>query len=356
MKNVKRYRRALEKEGNTAEAAKFDFLPVSFVLPSEYSMFVEEFKRNPGSTFIAKPIGRAQGRGIFLFNRLSQISDWKKDAKWKADGQQQQESYIAQRYIDRPYLIGGKKSDVRLYVLVVNYSPLQIYLHRGGFARFSGFRYSNNDISNNFVHLTNVAIQKTHEDYVASAGCKWMLRDVRLYLESRHGSDAVAQLFYDIQMLIVRSLICVQKTIINQKNSFELYGYDILFDADLKPWLIEVNASPSLSAENKPDYDMKYGMLDDMVSVLNIEKDIGPLEEQVGGFDLIWNNGPVRNERTGAVNSFLGTFNDREANLKRIRKAWAIEQQKQKLREEQEAQQARASTTTSSRIRPGSRQ
>lgn len=55
------------------------------MLPSEYGMFVEEFKRSPGAVWIMKPIGRAQGRGIFLFNKLSQISDWKKDHRWKAD-------------------------------------------------------------------------------------------------------------------------------------------------------------------------------------------------------------------------------------------------------------------------------
>ena len=35
-------------------------------------MFVEEFKRS-GGTWIMKPIGAAQGKGIFLFNKLSQV-------------------------------------------------------------------------------------------------------------------------------------------------------------------------------------------------------------------------------------------------------------------------------------------
>jgi tubulin polyglutamylase TTLL9 len=34
-------------------------------------MLVEEFK-SAGGTWIMKPIGRAQGQGIFLFNKLSQ--------------------------------------------------------------------------------------------------------------------------------------------------------------------------------------------------------------------------------------------------------------------------------------------
>lgn len=55
-----------------SEAAQYNFFPQTFVVPSEYRMFVEEFKRS-GGTWIMKPIGRAQGTGIFLFNKLSQV-------------------------------------------------------------------------------------------------------------------------------------------------------------------------------------------------------------------------------------------------------------------------------------------
>jgi tubulin polyglutamylase TTLL9 len=32
-----------------------------------------------------KKIAKAQGKGIFLFNKLTQISQWKNDFRWKPD-------------------------------------------------------------------------------------------------------------------------------------------------------------------------------------------------------------------------------------------------------------------------------
>lgn len=58
---------------------RYDFIPQSYILPGDYALFVEEFKRYPGTVWIMKPTGRAQGKGIFLFNKLSQISQWKSE-------------------------------------------------------------------------------------------------------------------------------------------------------------------------------------------------------------------------------------------------------------------------------------
>jgi tubulin polyglutamylase TTLL9 len=173
-----------------------------------------------------------------------------------------------------PLLIGGKKFDLRIYVLVTQYQPLTVYLYREGFGRFTHQRYSSNldDLSNTFMHLTNVAIQKTSEKYDDKLGGKWDLRGMKLFLMSKYGADKVNEAYILINDLIIKSLLSVQRTIMNDKHCFELYGFDVLLDDNLKPWLIEINASPSMTANTPTDYETKLGLLEDVFTVLDLER------------------------------------------------------------------------------------
>ncbi|CAL8090222.1 unnamed protein product [Calicophoron daubneyi] len=55
-----------------------------------------------------------------------------------------------------------------------------------------------------------------------------------------------------------------------QSSFFEILGFDILLDDNLKPWLLEVNRSPSFNGDQELDRRVKHGLLTDTLRLLNI--------------------------------------------------------------------------------------
>jgi Tubulin-tyrosine ligase family len=54
-----------------------------------------------------------------------------------------------------------------------------------------------------------------------------------------------------------------------QVNSFELFGVDVIIDKDLKPWLLEVNSSPSLAFSTPLDLQIKSELVADVIRLVD---------------------------------------------------------------------------------------
>jgi len=294
-KNVKRYRKDLRKQGY--DDSRLDFVPRTFILPQDYSLFLEEHKKGSVGTWIFKPHGRAQGRGIFLINKLSQIKRLAPRGSSNSD-RNPLDTYIICEYLSRPLLIGGRKFDLRVYVVVASYRPLVAYISRAGFARFCNVKYSNEvaELRNNEMHLTNVAVQKVGDQYNAAHGNKWPMSELLNHLEATRGALAARKLKEDMDFLVVHSLKAVQSVMISDKHCYEMYGYDIMVDEDLKPWLLEANASPSLSTTTPDDKALKMRVINDTLRVVsptdwsNIDtRRTKAFPDRVGCLDLLYN-------------------------------------------------------------------
>jgi hypothetical protein len=205
----------------------------------------------------------SRGRGIFLVDDLCDV----------AYG----EAYVVQKYLDRPLLVDGHKFDLRLYVLVTSFAPVEAFLYSEGFARFSSERYSLADARNLRVHLTNYSVQKAAGGATpaplaglgaaAAGGSKCSL--AHLWAVLRRRNVDVPALWARIADVVRRSLFAVHDVIGHQPNSFELLGYDIMIDAALRPWLIEVNSSPSLETDHPVDDAIKVRLVRDIAALLD---------------------------------------------------------------------------------------
>uniref|UniRef100_A0AAQ5XS47 Tubulin--tyrosine ligase-like protein 5 n=1 Tax=Amphiprion ocellaris TaxID=80972 RepID=A0AAQ5XS47_AMPOC len=246
----------------------FHIVPQTFVLPSEYQEFCSCFAKDKGP-WIIKPVASSRGRGIYLVSNPNQIS--------------MEENILVSRYISNPLLIDEFKFDVRLYVLVTSYDPVLIYVYEEGLARFATVKYdrTSKNIKNTFMHLTNYSVNKKSSDYVScddpeveDYGNKWSMSAVLRYLK-QEGKDTTL-LMRQIEDLIIKAVLSAELQIAtackmfvpHKTNCFELYGFDVLIDSNLKPWLLEVNLSPSLACDAPLDLKIKASMIADMLSLV----------------------------------------------------------------------------------------
>ena len=60
----------------------------------------------------------------------------------------------------------------------------------------------------------------------------------------------------------------------DMKNNctFQLFGFDIILDSKLKPYILEINAKPSMTPYNNKDLIYKSKIIEDIFNILKIIK------------------------------------------------------------------------------------
>jgi hypothetical protein len=177
---------------------------------------------------------------------------------------------IIQRYIPRPLLLGGRKFDIRCYMLIASTKPYLV-LFRGGYVRRSLTQYSEDDLSDRFAHLTNAAVQKKHADYEKmKEDSIWSMDTLQSHLES--SGEVTKGWVQDVltpQLRRVCSEVfhAAKPKLQRRRGFFELLGVDFLVDADLRPWLLEVNTNPALWVSSQVQKAVIPPLVRDTVSV-----------------------------------------------------------------------------------------
>lgn len=51
---------------------------------------------------------------------------------------------------------------------------------------------------------------------------------------------------------------------------FEILGFDVMIDEKLKPWILEVNHTPSFTTDSPLDFKIKKNLIHDTIKLLNL--------------------------------------------------------------------------------------
>ncbi|CAK1545624.1 unnamed protein product [Leptosia nina] len=273
--------RNLQKLCNKFGVNEFGIMPKTYVLPHDLKLLKHEWEKYAANNerWIIKPPASARGTGIKVVSRWAQIP--------------KKRPVVVQRYVSKPYLINGSKFDLRLYVLVTSVHPLRIYLYKDGLARFASVKYNSEltSLNDRYMHLTNYSINRLsknytpNEDFAACEGHKWTLQTLFQYLKTDKNVDTEA-LWTSIKDLVIKTIISgeasisslTKANITSRYNCYELFGIDVLLDEDLKPWLLEVNISPSLHSASPLDIHVKGPLVS---TVLNIAQFQVPIKTNI---------------------------------------------------------------------------
>ena len=257
-----------------------DFFPVSFQLPKEKTAFeelhekmVQEKLKNPGGEAIMwvlkDPVGD-RGEGVRVISGPQGIPSIARN-------------FIVQQYIGNPYLINGYKFTIRAYGLITSFDPLRLYVFRNGFVHMATDKYdpSPENIGNKYMHLTNPDINKHRPNHPYAQDPRpwyWSLDEYLTHVKKSGGDPEM--FFQRLKLMVAKAVLSAAHKFVQKAhdhvqyrgNCFEIFGLDVLVDRDLKPWIVEVNPDPDMSAgKNFPLAEkVKIDMLRQSLNIVGV--------------------------------------------------------------------------------------
>ena len=111
-------------------------------------------------------------------------------------------------------------------------------------------------MTNNFIHLTNYSVNKTNTEFIYNEnpgeyeGHKWSLRTLWKYFDEVLNIDW-RPVWEKTKDICIKTMLCghthmreqFHKQVPSEYSCYKLFGFDIFFDENLKPWLLEVGTN-----------------------------------------------------------------------------------------------------------------
>lgn len=259
-----------------------ELMPNSYILDDKDDM--ERLKRDFKGIYIMKKNIQRQ-EGLKITDSLEDILKGK-----------ERNYVVVQELLQDPYLINGRKINIRFYCLVIckenNYN---VYCFDDGFMYYTKELFKMNSLLDEHNITTGYIDRKVYEENPLTQ------KDFREYLDSERLLTKNEELikkknkklseygFNNIYKLLQEIFICYKGILCNKEKkynnlSFQLFGVDIAVDNKLKSKIMEINKGPDLGAKDKRDSELKHKCVKDMFKLIGlIEND----EENNGFIKLI---------------------------------------------------------------------
>lgn len=255
------------------EGAK-NIMPSTYILSDKDDMdlFRKEYK--PNKLYILKKNIQRQ-QGLKITSNLNEILTAKNFG-----------FVIVQELLQDPYLIRGRKINMRFYLLLVcQNNEIDAYVHNEGFMYYTKKTFMKNSME--FDHnITTGYIDRwiykinplTHGDFRKYLDDpNRLLSDVEkdIVASNQKISKVLFERIYDLLnkvIFAIKGSVCTGshlKTYI----TFQLFGCDIAINENLIPMLMECNIGPDLGSKDKRDGEIKHKVVADIFKVIKVIPD-----------------------------------------------------------------------------------
>lgn len=234
-------------------------MPESYVLNNKEDMdnFKKEF--NSSNIYILKKNVQRK-EGLKLSSNLDYILQAKND-----------QYRVVQKYLTNLYLINKRKVNLRIYLLIIiKDNTIFFYMSNLGKCIYTNKDYNDNNFdfeSNITSYNLDMSVYQTHPRN---------FDELFEFINNKNNDEEKSKaLSNNIYNLLKDICICLSKNIYQSDNiknttTFQLFGIDVIFDKDMKPYLLEFNKGPDMIPRDNIDRNMKTNVQMDMFQIVGL--------------------------------------------------------------------------------------
>eukprot|EP00906_Rhabdomonas_costata_P033920 RCo047760 len=239
-----------------------DIIPPTYILKpkcrtDERSKFLEKYFAIDSSclnVWIVKPSRMNKAVGIRVMDRPEEIL-------WYIDRNEERGEWVVQKYIERPFLLGLRKFDIRSWVVVD--PKFNIWLWSEGVLRTCSEPFSLEDLNNDLIHLSNHCVQEKGPNFaVYECGNEMWYSQFQDYLDFLHPGLNFREQVIPTMKEIIKTCFDAVKTHLLQSVSgefadllcYQVFGFDFMLDENFTVFLIEINGQPAVAEALLPAF------------------------------------------------------------------------------------------------------
>jgi hypothetical protein len=190
---------------------------------------------------------------------------------------------LIQELLQDPYLINGRKINLRLYCLLIKHNNnAKILIYNNGFMYYTPELFAKNNPSfkknittgyiDRSVYLVNPL---THHDFKSFLDNNPNPNDLEKYLKANN--IIISNFVFNQIYILLKDVIKCFVDVIGINNpglGFQLYGADIAINDKLQPMLMEINKGPDLTAKDERDKHLKKNLSIDILKSIGLLNNI----------------------------------------------------------------------------------